>query len=361
MNRLNRTGVAALVIVSLTALFLTATIQPGKAQYSGTITIKADGTVEPSNAPIQRVGNNYTLTSDLGGISAERSNIVIDGNGFALLGIVSSIDSLGNNITSKNAGGVFLKNVENITVKNLIIRDSQVGISLTHCLNVTISGNTITGTYVPVPELQATAGIFVWGGGSHTISGNQIADNYGGIYLGYGTQNNVIVDNNITGNKLGGMSIWESSNNTIYRNRFINNTVQVQDVAVNSSYWKIYSFNVWDNGSQGNYWSDYKGNDTDKNGIGDTPYIIDENNQDRYPFMDLSMTPLLPAEETPSSGVTWIAASVVSAGVASAALIFYFKKKPHKPKTEKTSPGTVLISGKDFLTNSLLYGSRFLG
>jgi hypothetical protein len=54
--------------------------------------------------------------------------------------------------------------------------------------------------------------------------------------------------------------------------------------------------NVWDDGypSGGNYWSDYTGvdlysgpyqNETSSDGIGDTPYDIDENNVDHYPLM----------------------------------------------------------------------------
>jgi len=35
----------------------------------------------------------------------------------------------------------------------------------------------------------------------------------------------------------------------------------------------------------GNYWDDYKGNDTDKDGIGDTPYSID-GDKDNYPLME---------------------------------------------------------------------------
>jgi len=35
----------------------------------------------------------------------------------------------------------------------------------------------------------------------------------------------------------------------------------------------------------GNFWSDYCGTDADTNMIGDTPYIIDESNQDNFPIV----------------------------------------------------------------------------
>ena len=45
------------------------------------------------------------------------------------------------------------------------------------------------------------------------------------------------------------------------------------------------SMNEWDNGypSGGNYWSGYSDHDS----IGDTAYIVDENNQDNYPLMGM--------------------------------------------------------------------------
>jgi len=54
------------------------------------------------------------------------------------------------------------------------------------------------------------------------------------------------------------------------------------------------STNFWDYDGEGNYWSDYNGTDDNQDGIGNTPYIIDENNTDNFPLMgmfsDLSFT-----------------------------------------------------------------------
>jgi len=43
----------------------------------------------------------------------------------------------------------------------------------------------------------------------------------------------------------------------------------------------------WDNGTLGNYWIDYEGEDEDQNGIGDTPYVVSYGYEDNYPLMEL--------------------------------------------------------------------------
>ena len=55
--------------------------------------------------------------------------------------------------------------------------------------------------------------------------------------------------------------------NTLYHNNFINNTKQVKIGFLDHT-------DQWDNGKEGNYWSDYNGTDADRDGIGDTPYMM---------------------------------------------------------------------------------------
>jgi nitrous oxidase accessory protein NosD len=77
-----------------------------------------------------------------------------------------------------------------------------------------------------------------------------------------------------------------AENNIFYRNTFVNNS---KGVGYN---WDLYGArNFWDNGKEGNYWSDYNGTDVNGDGVGDTPYIINENNSDRYPLMQPIVIP----------------------------------------------------------------------
>jgi len=119
---------------------------------------------------------------------------------------------------------------------------------------------------------------------NNSISGNNvITNNYGysaavGIYFS-NSSSNMVVGNNIKNNDFG-IKLYNSSDNSFHHNNFINNTNQVS--SSNST-------NIWDDGypSGGNYWSDYTGVDGNDDGIGDTPYIIDADNEDRYPLVEI--------------------------------------------------------------------------
>ena len=99
--------------------------------------------------------------------------------------------------------------------------------------------------------------------------------------------------------------------------------------------------NSWDNGSIGNYWSDYGSLDTNRDGVGDSPYYINPTNQDNHPLMNLVATSEVPliAPDLPSSqGVPElpvIVAFALLAAVIAMTSVVYFKK--HKPKAAEVT------------------------
>jgi len=193
-----------------------------------------------------------------------------------LLAYTNYTTIVGNNITN-NWNGVLLWYSSNYNdlFGNNVTANNGVGISFAMCSNNTASGNNIINT--------DHFGIYFNESSNNSISGHKITNNHFGIYLQY-SSNNTMSENNITNNKYG-LGVWNSSDNLIYHNNFANIAGQVytQD-----------SVNVWDDGVEGNYWSDYNGTDfysgpyqngTGSDGIGDTTYSIDMSNVDRFPLM----------------------------------------------------------------------------
>jgi parallel beta-helix repeat protein len=286
-NDMRKAAVVTLTLIGLMTLGMVC-VQPIKAEYQGNIALNADGTITPSTAPIQQTGDTYTLTGDVvGSISILRSNTTFDGNGHSLTG--------GRGVGGLSVGYDFYSSTSsagasNVTVKNLIVKGSVYGIALIETKNGLIFNNTVSETS-NVP-FQPTAGIRVEGGGSNIIKGNNLVKNQVGMSF-LETKNNLIVENNIKNcstSETGGYGVmfWiGASNNTIYHNNFINNKVQAYN-SVNSL-----PINTWDNGypSGGNYWSDYKTKypsaaEIGDSKIGNTAYVIDSKNRDRYPLME---------------------------------------------------------------------------
>jgi hypothetical protein len=224
--------------------------------YLPYITIKSDGNIEPQTEFIQQQGNTYTLTKDISGKYAliiQCSNIVLDGAGYTING--SSVYDGYSNI------GLSLENVKNVTIKNISIIGflGYAGIICSNCSECLIY-NTNT-TWI----LDLSDSHFV------TVSNCYISDT-----LGLGVNNQVIqsiiktlkIDNSssITNNNITDVLVSKGCyNNTIFGNNFLGQ----ENFIVTSEK------NFWDNGSIGNYWSDYSGNGS---------YFINSNNVDHYPL-----------------------------------------------------------------------------
>lgn len=116
------------------------------------------------------------------------------------------------------------------------------------------------------------------------IKNNLITGSDFGIAIG-GRENTIL--NNTIENCPIALSFWaQAQDNMVYHNNFINNTVLWQPGHLSNPH-----VGSWDNGAEGNYWSNYNGTDNNSNGIGDTPYVIDLNNQDNYPIMEEFIIP----------------------------------------------------------------------
>jgi len=134
----------------------------------------------------------------------------------------------------------------------------------------------------------------------NNISENYIAENAIGILVDDAYDNNII-GNMITKNIDFGIQLkCNQNNNVIYHNSFVDNNADRDGLQVSlPAYmgfgdpieWLPGRGNVWDNGTSGNYWSDYfirypNATQIDGLGIGDTPYYINENNIDRFPLIE---------------------------------------------------------------------------
>jgi parallel beta-helix repeat protein len=201
--------------------------------------------------------------------------------------------------------GLRFTHLTNSTVENNIALSSFVGISSVYTEDSNFTGNLAAGNiYGMMMDFACHYNI---------IEDNDFSNNMLGMSLEYSTNNTVsynsITRNSITGvlfflshfnnvtwnliseNAVAGTNLTYSTNNRIHHNDFIDNPEQANDDD---------NTNQWDDGypSGGNFWSDYTGVDQmsgpnqdqpGSDGLGDTPYTIDSDSQDRYPLMEPSL------------------------------------------------------------------------
>ena len=251
---------------------------------------------------------NVVVNKSISLIGEDRRTTIIDGNydGNVLDITASSVrisdftiqHSGSDSYPYLNSCGIYIGELStgNDLVSN-IIRNNTLGIGLLNSHNNNISSNHIeNNTYYGIRLFYLS--------NDNYISANNIFDSCGAIFLEESSSNNIIFENALSDHKYGillwlfsndnriyennirandkGMDLWMSSNNTIYHNNFIGNAEQVHS---------INSTNSWDSGIEGNYWSDYTDSDSDFNGIGDSPYLVDGNNSDNYPLMNQYWNP----------------------------------------------------------------------
>jgi len=209
--------------------------------------------------------------------------------------VTSQKSRIAENTVTNNGQGIALYDSSEVTVEANNVTANTVGISLAYSSNNLIIANRVANSSTGGHGITLSSNSF-----NNTILRNNIIRNGHGIWLS-DSSNNMIVNNTIANNKILGIELSSSEDNTIYHNNFVGN---LKHVVVNRP-------NTWDDGypSGGNYWSDfeeryptvedvYSGPNQDElgsDGFWDRPYEIDENNEDNYPIVpEFSSTISLP-------------------------------------------------------------------
>jgi len=265
--------------------------------------------------------------------------VIFDGKGYTIDG-QDTTSSYG--IYVKTTSG---SNLDNITIKNVVLRDWDTGVYYYNVSNgeirdVTATSNTYYGvhllysTYNTITKNTLNSntldGIFVQANSNNNnITDNTLSNNGNyGITLSYSKYND-ITNNAADFNSISGIWLTYSDNNTLHNNTFISNT-QDGIYFSYSHYNKISNNTVYNNSVgisipllfgypsngnlfyhnyivnnptqasdanpagtdwhhptllQGNYWSDYTGSDTNNDGIGDTSIPHPSTNYDNYPLI----------------------------------------------------------------------------
>ncbi|HLN89903.1 MAG TPA: hypothetical protein VK253_07540, partial [Candidatus Binatia bacterium] len=218
--------VLIVLLFTSTTVLQSAKAQFGSIQHLPQITINKDGSITPQTAYINQTGNVYTLMADINStyfVKIECSNIMFDGMGHSINTTVDGLHFAGGYPATYADPSIYVQDATNVTIQNISAFTSNVyAIYLLDCYDCHIIGITTDKSDCI----------------SITGNSNIITRCNGGVCVFDGA-NNQVFRNNVT-------NIFLASTCQLYGNNFF--LSDKPDLTVS---------NIWDNGSIGNYWSNY--------------------------------------------------------------------------------------------------------
>jgi hypothetical protein len=276
---LKRAKVCLLITAIMLLVFCIHSFESVKAQSLPVININADGSITPSDAPIQQNGSIYTFTGNFFGcLAVHKSNIIVDGSGYTLQGNGGIGIDLQNNVSSVPS----TLEIWNVTIENLRV------LNFDYSVQSNGGGNDVFfNDYIGNLVSGMRGGIYLWGTiGCNITQCTVVGDP--AIYMHFAASFNNVTQCNL----VGGMSVAVSANETV----------------------------------DGNYWADYltkypNATEIDSTGIGNMPYVFNSSQalggimQDNHPLMQPAAIPLggeVPQTNTVPELPTWASPTLLA-------------------------------------------------
>jgi len=210
-------------------------------------------------------------------------------------------------IRNLSAGQIICANCSFCIIANNSISESGEGITLGYSDHSQINQNTLSNNRI---------GLRIQYSSNNTISTNTFSENRYGIYITHSFDNELVKNSILNNSAYGCWICCNSKRNQLYRNFFSMNANSAYDIFDNT----------WFKDGVGNYWSDYRGTDTDQDGIGDTAYEIlpvYADSTDPYPVVSFDRVDSSSQKnESPTSGILLLLFFLF--------IVVYWKKKNKK-------------------------------
>lgn len=204
---------------------------------------------------------------------------------------VNTITITGNSISDAR-DGILLTYADKVFVNGNIISGCRYGLHSMYSKAITFEGNTVRDNLLGMALMYSKVliaknnsllehrrgtspyGLLLKDVDNLVLTGNRIQANQVGIYaegVSMAFKSNSIINDNIIVGNLCGISVQSNAKFVFTGNNMVDN---LADVRTQSQ--KMNSEVKWEKDGVGNFWSNYRGYDKQKDGVGDIPYRIEE-------------------------------------------------------------------------------------